>query len=71
MSDLRENTDLIKNQYKKKKDGTKMKPSEIIEDYRDDHYANLYGRLQGLQNPNTDCRILVDKYRPKGLNKKY
>ena len=31
-----------------KKDGTKMKPSEIIEDYRDDHYANLYGRLQGL-----------------------
>lgn len=71
LSDLRENTDLIKNQYKKKKDGTKMKPSEIIEDYRDDHYANLYGRLQGLQNPNTDCRILVDKYRPKGLNKKY
>lgn len=71
LSNLRENTDLIKNQYKKNKDGTRMKPSEIIEDYRDDQQANLYGRLQGLQNPNADCKILVDKYRPNGLNKKY
>lgn len=48
-----------------------QKPFEIIEDYRKDHHANLYGRLQGLQNPNTDCKILVDKFRPNGLNKKY
>jgi len=71
LSNLREDTDLQKNKYKKKKDGTKMTPSEIMEDYRKDHCANMYGRLQGLKNKEDDCRILVDKYRPKGLSSKY
>lgn len=72
MSDLRENIDIPKNMMKPdKKTGKKMKNSEIIEDYRDDHYANLYGRCQGANNPKTDCKILVDKYRPNGLNNKY
>ncbi|MBQ8847422.1 MAG: hypothetical protein IJ003_00590 [Candidatus Gastranaerophilales bacterium] len=48
-----------------------MTPSEIMEDYRKDHCANMYGRLQGLKNKEDDCRILVDKYRPKGLSSKY
>ena len=71
LSDLRENVDLQKNKYKKKKDGTKMTVSEIIEDYRTDHSANMYGRMQGLKNREDDCRILVDKYRSRGLSTKY
>ena len=71
LSDFRENTDLIKNKYKKKTDGKKMTNKEIIDDYYSDQYANNYGRIQGLQNKNTSCRILVNKYRPNGLGNKY
>ena len=71
ISDFREDVDLEKNKHKKRKDGTKMTPTERLIDYRDDHSANLYGRLQGWQNPNIDCRILIDKYRPNGLDDKY
>lgn len=71
LSDFRENTDLVKNKFKKKKDGTKMTTDEIIKDYRDDQQANIYGRYKGLQNKDVNCKILVNKYRPNGLDKKY
>ena len=71
LSDKREDFDLIKNKYKPKKDGTKMTKDEIIKDYNNDQKANVYGRTQGLKNPDIDCKILVDKYRPKGLDKRY
>lgn len=48
-----------------------MTNKEIIDDYYSDQYANNYGRIQGLQNKNTSCRILVNKYRPNGLGNKY
>lgn len=48
-----------------------MSKEERIEDYISDKFANLYGRKQGLLNPKVDCKILVNKYRPNGLNKKY
>ena len=71
LSNIREDTDLLKNKYKKKKDGTKMPKEERIEDYISDKFANLYGRQRGFQNPNASCKILVDKHRPNGLNDKY
>ena len=71
IGDIREDFDLIKNKYKKKKDGTKMSTEEIIRDYMKDQSANYYGRTQGVKNKNGNCSVLVDKYRPKGLDKKY
>ena len=52
LSNIREDTDLLKNKYKKKKDGTKMSKEERIEDYISDKFANLYGRQRGYQNRN-------------------
>lgn len=66
ISDTREKIDIPKNKYIKK-----YSTEEIITDYRDDQCANYYGRIQGAAHPDIDCKILVDKYRPKGLNKKY
>lgn len=71
LSDIRENTDLIKNKYKKKKNGARMTNEEILADYIEDQDANTYGRLKGLQNPQGECKILINKYRPNGLNDKY
>ena len=59
LSDIREDTDLLKNKYKTKKDGTKMSKEERIDDYISDKFANLYGRKKGFQNPNIDCKILI------------
>jgi RHS repeat-associated protein len=36
-----------------------------------DQAANRYGRQEGKANPEKSCTILCDKFRPKGLNKKY
>ena len=71
IGDIREDLDLIKNKYKKKKDGSKMTTEEIIKDYMKDQTANYYGRMQGAKDKNTSCKILVDKYRPNGIDKKY
>lgn len=71
IGDIREDLDLIKNKYKKKKDGTKMTTEEVIKDYMKDQAANYYGRAQGAKNKNGNCSVLVDKYRPNGLDKKY
>ena len=66
ISNAREFLDFPKNKYIKK-----MSNKEILKDFAQDQYANHYGRLQGLKNPNDDCRIMVDKFRPNGLDKKY
>ena len=44
---------------------------ESINDSRDDMDANLFGLKSGLKNFNTECRYLVEKYRPDSLDEKY
>ena len=66
ISDLREYTDSFKNVYIKG-----MTQIESEKDSKEDQEANEYGRHQGQENPYGDCRDLVDKYRPNGLDDKY
>ena len=66
LSNLREIVDLPKNIFIKK-----LTPAETTADYFGDQAANIYGRTQGLKNPNASCKILVNKYRPNGLYEKY
>lgn len=66
ISNARELLDFPKNKYIKK-----MSNKEILKDYIEDQFANHYGRLRGLKNPNSDCRIMVERFRPKGLDSKY
>ena len=42
-----------------------------VPDAIDDWKVDMYGLNQGLQYPNNDCRVLINKYRPDGLNSKY
>ena len=56
---------LVKNPLK----GIPLK--ENIADSLEDWNVDMYGLQQGLKYPNLDCRILVNKYRPNGLNAKY
>ena len=44
---------------------------ENILDCLDDLYADFYGLGSGLLYPNTDCRELIQDYRPNGLDKMY
>lgn len=66
ISDLREFTDLFKNVLIKG-----MTVAESLEDSAGDQEANYYGREQGKKHPDIDSRILVDRYRPNGLPKRY
>lgn len=62
----------MKNENEKKLEKFFDKTSEEIKsDYRADQNANHYGRAQGSQNKNSSCKVLVNKYRPNGLDKKY
>lgn len=56
---------LIKNPLK----GISVKDN--VEDSLDDWNVDVYGLNQGLLYPNADCRGLVNKYRPRGLNPRY
>lgn len=38
---------------------------------QEDQKANTYGRQQGSNNPNSECRALCSKFRPKGLEEKF
>lgn len=42
-----------------------------VPDAIDDWKVDMYGLNQGLQYPNKDCRVLINKYRPNGLDSKY
>ena len=66
ISEVREFTDSFLNIIRKK-----MTIEDSIKDIKEDQEANKYGREQGQKNPNAESRVLVDKYRPKGLNDKY
>ena len=66
ISSIREITDTFKNTLFK---GMTLK--ESLKDSKEDLEANKFGRLQDRKNPTTDSKVLVDKYRPNGLPKKY
>lgn len=57
LSNLREAVDLPKNIFIKK-----YTPAVTTVDYFEDQAANIYGRTQGLKNPNVSCKILLNKY---------
>ncbi len=48
-----------------------MTEAESAKDSADDEKANKYGRNQGRNNPNENCRNLVEIYRPNGLSIRY
>lgn len=45
--------------------------TNTINDSFADIRADLDGLYLGMSNPTVNCKILVDKYRPKGLDEKY
>lgn len=44
---------------------------EQIEDANKDMEANKFGRVQGRNNPDINCEILIEILRPRGLPDKY
>ena len=66
ISGVRETLDTPKNVLFKK-----MTLQESLEDSELDIEANDFGRQMGTKYPNLSCRVLVNKYKPQGLDEKY
>ena len=49
----------------------KMSWREVMDDWRNDDAANIYGRVLGESYKNADCSDLVKKYRPSVLKKEF
>lgn len=48
-----------------------LKLKDNIEDCTEDLKADLFGLLKGVTNPQGNCKLMVEKYRPVGLDKRY
>ncbi len=42
-----------------------------FEDMKNNQETDKYGRNQGKNNPDAECKDLVNKYQPNGLHIKY
>lgn len=67
ISIMREFTDAIYNNPVRKN----LSLNDNLSDCLDDLNVDYYGIMQGLLHPLSDCKNLVKKYRPNGLNNKY
>ena len=67
LSGAREISDVVYNNPIRKKLTFKTNIQDCIDDWN----VDMYGLNQGLKYPDLNCRGLVNKYRPKGLDSKY
>ena len=49
----------------------KLTPKQNAKDVMEDLYVDFYGLGKGMVNPDGNCRELINKFRPNGLNENY